>query len=174
MFSPAVDKAGNFRSYHTTSGIPANAIVQIRTTKGQALNPNTLGTSDWESSCPMAIPGNMPTIRITGRTEVPSLEIYHAALSPGKWTRTISSIQVFTEGHLDEQLSERKAPPPTGLSYAEFVGMRPRTMSQMFFRTEDGKINTDPPSTEKREKGKKKGKGRGESFSTKYIPVEDV
>ena len=51
---------------------------------------------------------------------MPSLEIYHAALSPAekrKWTRTIGSIHVFPEGHLDEQLRERalrKALPPLG------------------------------------------------------------
>ena len=76
---------------------------------------------------------------------MPSLEIYHAPLSPAdnlRWSRTIQSIQVFPEGHLDEQISERglrRAIPPTGISYAEFLGMRPRTMSQMFFRKE-GKI----------------------------------
>ena len=73
---------------------------------------------------------------------MPSLETYHAQLSPAensRWSRTLRMVQTFPEGHLDEQISERglrKALPPTGISYAEFVGMRPRTMSQMHFRKE--------------------------------------
>ena len=96
---------------------------------------------------------------------------------------------MFPEGHLDEQISERglrQAIPPTGLSYAEFVGMRPRTMSQMFFRTEEGKISIyrddktpdslespHPEKGEKGEKGKKKGKGKGK-LPIHLIPIRDV
>ena len=47
-FSLAMDKNGNERGFYITSGIPANAIVQIRTSLGQCLNHNTLGTNSWE------------------------------------------------------------------------------------------------------------------------------
>ena len=46
LFSPAVDIAGNPRGYDITSGIAANAIVQIKTGNGQIINPNSLGTVD--------------------------------------------------------------------------------------------------------------------------------
>ena len=42
-FSPAVNTAGNPRGNYITSGIPANAIVQIKTGNGQIINPNSLG-----------------------------------------------------------------------------------------------------------------------------------
>ena len=68
---------------------------------------------------------------------------------------------------VDEQISERglrKGLPPTGISYAEFVGMRPRTMSQLPFR-KDGKLTIirddrqeHYPEPEKGEKGGKKGR----------------
>ena len=142
VFSPAVSKSGESRGNYVTSGIPASAIVQIKTGNGQVVDPNTLGTAVWNSRGPSDVPNNMPTIKVTGRAEMPSLEIYHAQLSPAensRWPRTLRDVQTFPEGHLDEQISERglrKALPPTGISYAEFVGMRPRTMSQMHFRKE--------------------------------------
>ena len=145
VFSPAVNREGIPRGNYVTSGIPANAIVQIKTGNGQVVNPNTLGTATWHSDGPRDVPNNMPTIKVTGRAEMPSLEIHHAQLSPSensRWSRTLREVQTFPEGHLDEQISERglrKAIPPTGISYAEFVGMRPRTMSQMLFRKE-GKL----------------------------------
>ena len=115
---------------------------------------------------------------------MPSLEIYHAQLSKAedsRWSRTLRQVQTFPEGHLDEQISERglrRAIPPTGISYAEFVGMRPRTMSQMHFRKEgrivilrdDKKI--EYPELEKGEK-KKKGKGKGR-LPLHLINIKDV
>ena len=83
-FSPAVNTAGNPRGSYVTSGIPANAIVQIKTGNGQIINPNTLGTAVWDSKGPSDVPSNMPTIKVTGRAEMPSLEIYHAQLSPSR------------------------------------------------------------------------------------------
>ena len=186
-FSPAINKAGNPRGSYVTSGIPANAIVQIKTGNGQVINPNSLGTAVWDSKGPSDVPNNMPTIKVTGRAEMPSLEIYHAQLSPhenSRWSRTLRDVQTFPEGHLDEQLSERglkKAIPPTGISYAEFVGMRPRTMSQMPFRKE-GKLiiirddrRDNYPELEKGEKGdkKKKGKGKGK-LPLALINIKDV
>ena len=174
VFSAAVNKAGQPRGQYVTSGIPANAIVQIRTGNGQVLNPNTLGMSEWHSSAPVDVQSNTPTIKVTGRAEMPSLEIYHAQLSKaeqGRWSRTLRQVQTFPEGHLDEQIGERglrKAIPPTGISYAEFVGMRPRTMSQMHFRKEGRLVilrddkRIEFPELEKGEK-KKKGKGKGKT-----------
>ena len=110
VFSPAVSKTGASRGEYVTSGIPANAIVQIKTGNGQVINPNTLGTAVWHSKGPSDVPNNMPTIRVTGRAEMPSLEIYHAQLSPAensRWSRTLRAVQTFPEGHLDEQISER-------------------------------------------------------------------
>ena len=184
VFSPAVSKSGDIRGNYVTSGIPANAIVQIKTGNGQVVNPNTLGTSLWTSKGPSDVPNNMPTIKVTGRAEMPSLEIYHAQLSPAensRWSRTLRAVQTFPEGHLDEQISERglrKAIPPTGISYAEFVGMRPRTMSQMQFRKE-GKLviireerRHEYPQSEKGDK-KKKGRGKGKLPLTS-INIKDV
>ena len=95
--------------------------------------------------------------------------------------KNTSNCPTFPEGHLDEQIGERglrKAIPPTGISYAEFVGMRPRTMSQMHFRKEgrivifrdDKKI--DYPELEKGEK-KKKGKGKGK-LPLNLINIKDI
>ena len=52
VFSPAVNKQGNPRGSYVTSGIPANAIVQIKTGNGQVINPNSLGTAVWDSNGP--------------------------------------------------------------------------------------------------------------------------
>ena len=71
VFSPAVNKAGDPRGNYVTSGIPANAIVQIKTGNGQVINPNTLGTAEWHSNGPSEVPDNMPTIKVTGRAEMP-------------------------------------------------------------------------------------------------------
>ena len=190
VFSPAVNFAGNPRGYYVTSGIPANAIVQIKTGNGQIINPNSLGTAVWDSKGPSDVPSNMPTIKVTGRAEMPSLEIYHAQLSPNensRWSRRLRDVQTFPDGHLDEQISERglrKAIPPTGISYAEFVGMRPRTMSQMPFRKEgkltiirDDRKDTypDPEKGEKGERGDKKKKGKGKGRLPLYmISIKDV
>ena len=154
--------------------IEANAIVQIKTGNGQVINPNSLGTPIWDSKGPSDVPNNAPTIKVTGRAEMPSLEIYHAQLSPhenSRWSRRLRDVQTFPEGHLDEQISERglrKAIPPTGISYAEFVGMRPRTMSQMPFRKE-GRLTIirddrqdHYPEPERGEKGEKGGRKRKE------------
>ena len=121
---------------------------------------------------------------------MPSLEIYHAQLSPhenSRWSRRLRDVQTFPEGHLDEQISERglrKAIPPTGISYAEFVGMRPRTMSQLPFRKE-GRLTIirddrqdhypEPEKGEKGERGgrKKKGKGKGR-LPLQMINIKDV
>ena len=98
-----------------------------------------------------------------------------------RWSRRLRDVQTFPEGHLDEQISERglkKAIPPTGISYAEFVGMRPRTMSQMPFRKE-GKLTiirddrkdtyTEPEKGEKGERGDKKKKGKGKGKLPLYM-----
>ena len=67
-----------------------------------------------------------PTLRITGRAEMPSLEIYHESLSNLElkvWNRSISDAQQFSEDHMDASLSDRaltKGLPPTNLSYAGF------------------------------------------------------
>ena len=175
VFSPAVNASGIERGSYVTSGIPANAIVQIKTGNGQVINPNSLGTPIWDSKGPSDVPNNA------------SLEIYHAQLSPhenSRWSRRLRDVQTFPEGHLDEQISERglrKGLPPTGISYAEFVGMRPRTLSQMPFRKE-GKLTIirddrqeHYPEPEKGEKGgrKKKGKGKGR-LPLQMVSIKDV
>ena len=48
-----------------TSGIPANAIVQIRTHYGQCVNHNSLGTGTWDYLTGRPTLPNDPTIRIT-------------------------------------------------------------------------------------------------------------
>ena len=98
VFSPAVDKAGKPRGNYVTSGIPANAIIQIRTGNGQVLNPNTLGTAEWHSRGPVDVPSNMPTTKVSGRAEMPSLEVYHSQLSlaeDSRWSRTLRSVQTL-------------------------------------------------------------------------------
>ena len=65
---------------------------------------------------------------------MPSLEIYHEDLSRQElrvWNHPIAEAQQFSEDHMDEYLSDRgltKGLPPTNLSYAEFVGMRVKTL----------------------------------------------
>ena len=72
-----------------------------------------------------------PTLRITGRAEMPSLEIYHEDLSRQElkvWNHPVAEAQQFSEDHMDELLSDRglnTGLPPTNLSYAEFVELSP-------------------------------------------------
>ena len=80
-FSLAVDKAKEIRGNYVTSGIPANAIVQIRTSVGQCVDHNSLGTDKWDHMKGQEVQPNDPTLKITGRAEMPSLEIYHEDLS---------------------------------------------------------------------------------------------
>ena len=117
-FSPAVDLQNDERGFYViTSGIPATAIVQIRTNLGQCVNHNTLGTNNWEY--------------LTGRPALPiiSLEIYHEDLASQElkvWNHPVAEAQQFSEDYMDDSLSNgalTKVLPPTNLSYAEFVGM---------------------------------------------------
>ena len=130
-----------------TSGIPANAIAQSRTNIGQCVNHNSLGTGTWDYLTGRQVNPNDPTIRITGRSEMPSLEIYHEDLSRQElrvWNHPIAEAQQFSEDHMDEHLSDRGLStglPPTNLSYAEFVGMRVRTLS--FFSLKNDKKEYD-------------------------------
>ena len=141
-FSPAVDLQNDERGYYVTSGIPANAIVQIRTSLGQCVNHNTLGTNNWEYLSGRAVSPADPTIRITGRSEMPSLEIYHEDLSRQElkvWNHPVAEAQQFSEDYMDDSLSNRaltKGLPPTNLSYAEFVGMRVKTLSFLSIKNE--------------------------------------
>ena len=141
-FSVAVDKEKEIRGSYVTSGIPANAIVQIRTSIGQCVNHNSLGTSDWEYLSGREVHPTDPTIRISGRSEMPSLEIYHEDLSSQElkvWNHSIIDAQQFSEDYMDELLSDRaldKGLPPTNLSYVEFVGMRVKTLSFLSFKNE--------------------------------------
>ena len=83
-----------------------------------------------------------PTIRKSGRSEMPSLETYHEDLSPQElkvWNHHVIDAQQFSEDYMDEMLSNRaldKGLPPTNLSYAEFVGMRVKTLSFLSFKNE--------------------------------------
>ena len=135
-------KEKEIRGHYVTSGIPANAIVQIRTSLGQCVNHNSLGTSNWDYMSGREVHPTDPTIRISGRSEMPSLEIYHEDLSPQElrvWNHSIIDAQQFSEDHMDEMLSNRaldKGLPPTNLSYAEFVGMRVKTLSFLSFKNE--------------------------------------
>ena len=141
-FSTAVDKEKEIRGSYVTSGIPANAIVQIRTHLGQCVNHNSLGTGTWEYLSGREVLPEDPTIRITGRSEMPSLEIYHEDLSPQElrvWNHSIIDAQQFSEDYMDDLLSDRalnKGLPPTNLSYAEFVGMRVKTLSFLSFKND--------------------------------------
>ena len=141
-FSIAVDKEKEIRGNYVTSGIPANAIVQIRTNLGQCVNHISLGTSTWEYLSGREAHPADPTVRISGRAEMPSLEIYHEDPSPQElrvWNHSIIDAQQFSEDYMDELLSDRalnKGLPPTNLSYAEFVGMRVKTLSFLSFKNE--------------------------------------
>ena len=177
LFSPAVNTCRKSASEVVMSPpeFQPMQLCRLRLAMAKLLIPKqSLGTSIWDSKGPSDVPNNAPTIKVTGRAEMPSLEIYHAQVSPyenSRWSRRLRDVQTFPEGHLDEQISERglrKAIPPTGISYAEFVGMRPRTMSQMPFRKE-GKLTIirddrqdhypDPEKGEKGERGGRKKKG---------------
>ena len=144
---------------------------------------------------------------------MPSLEIYHEELSPQElkvWNHSIMDAQQFSEDHMDELLSERALEkglprlPPTNLSYAEFVGMRVKTLSFLSFKNEQKEYNIFLPGktpevllgTERDRgsdsddegitvKGKGRGKGRGSDkakgkgkgkgkFNLTQVPVEDI
>ena len=189
-FSVAVDKEKEIRGSYVTSGIPANAIVQIRTNLGQCVNHNSLGNSTWEYLSGREVHPTDPTVRISGRAEMPSLEVYHEDLSPQElkvWNHPIIEAQQFSEDYMDELLSERaltKGLPPTNLSYAEFVGMRVKTLSFLSFKNEqkeydiflpgrtpnvlleiEGGRGSDSDDEAILVKGKGKGKGRGRDKS---------
>ena len=187
-FSLAVDKEKEIRGSYVTSGIPANAIVQIRTSLGQCVNHNTLGTSKWDHGTGRDLEPNDPTIRITGRAEMPSLEIYHEDLSKQElkvWNHSIIDAQQFSEDYMGHLLSNRaltRGLPPTNLSYAEFVGMRVKTLSILSFKNDQKEYNifmpdktpnvlrdeeegkgsdSDDEAVQVKTKGKDKGKGKG-------------
>ena len=130
------------RGYYVTSGIPANAIVQIRTSLGQYVNHNSLGTMNREYFSGRSADPSDPTLRITGRAEMPSLEIYHEDLSRQElqvWNRPVAEAQHFSEDYMDDSMIDRalsKGLPPTNISYAEFVGTRVKTLSYMSFKNE--------------------------------------
>ena len=134
-----------------TSGIPANAIVQIRTNLGQCVNHNSLGMNTWDYLTGREVHPSDPTVRISGRAEMPSLEIYHEDLSPQElkvWNHSILDAQQFSESYMDEMLSNRaldKGLPPTNLSDAEFVGMRVKTLSFLSFKNEQKEYNISLP-----------------------------
>ena len=82
--------------------------------------------------------------------------------------------QRFNDDHLDDKLSNRaltKGLPPTNISYAEFVGMRVRTMSYMSFKSEQGEYDVFLPG---RTPGilLNKGKGRGSDSDDESIPIK--
>ena len=150
-FSLAVDKEKEIRGSYVTSGIPANAIVQIRTSVGQCVDHNSLGTSKWDHMTGRDVEPTDPTLRITGRAEMPSLEIYHEDLSKQElkvWNHSIIDAQHFSEDYMDHLLSDRaltRGLPPTNLSYAEFVGMRVKTLSILSFKNEQKEYNVFMP-----------------------------
>ena len=187
-FSVAVDKEKEIRGSYVTSGIPANAIVQIRTSLGQCVDHNTLGTSHWDHGTGRDVEPTDPTIKITGREEMPSLEIYHEDLSKQElkvWNHSIIDAQQFSEDHMDHLLSDRaltRGLPPTNLSYAEFVGVRVKTLSILSFKNDQKEYNifmpdktpnvlwdeeegkgsdSDDEAIQVMPKGKNKGKGKG-------------
>ena len=165
-FSLAVDKAKEIRGSYVTSGIPANAIVQIRTSVGQCVDHNSLGTDKWDHMTGREVEPNDPTLRITGRSEMPSLEIYHEDLSKQElkvWNHSIADAQQFSEDHMDHLLSDRaltRGLPPTNLSYAEFVGMRVKTLSILSFKNDQKEYNVFmPDKTPNVLLGEEEGKG---------------
>ena len=176
-FSSAVDLQNDERGHYVTSGIPANAIVQIRTNLGQCVNHNTLGTSTWEYLSGRPVSPINPTLRITGRAEMPSLEIYHEDLSRQElrvWNRPVAEAQQFSEDHMDEHLSDRALNtglPPTNLSYAEFVGMRVRTLSFFSLKNDQKEYDIFMPGLTP-DILQETGKGRGSDSDDEGIPVK--
>ena len=151
-----------------------------------------------------------PTLRITGRSEMPSLEIFHEDLSKQElrvWNHSIIDAQQFSEDHMDHLLSDRaltKGLPPTNLSYAEFVGMRVKTLSILSFKNDQKEYNVFMPDKTPnalleadegrgsdsddeaipakakgrgRGRGRDKPKGRGKGrgkFNPTLVPPEDI
>ena len=209
-FSTAVDKEKEIRGSYVTSGIPANAIVQIRTSIGECVNHNSLGTNNWDYLSGREVYPTDPTVRISGRSEMPSLEIYHEDLSRQElkvWNHSIIDAQQFSDDYMDELLSDRalsRGLPPTNLSYAEFVGMRVKTLSILSFKNDQreydvflpdrtpgalldtdegrGSDSDDEAITVKakgrgRGRGRDKPKGRGKGrgkFNPTLVPPEDI
>ena len=75
-FSTAVDKEKEIRGSYVTSGIPANAIVQIRTSVGQCVNHNSLGTDSWDFLTGREVDPGAPTLRIS-ETRIEGMESFH-------------------------------------------------------------------------------------------------
>ena len=99
------------------------------------------------------------------------------------WNHSIIDAQQFSEDHMDHSLSDRaltRGLPPTNLSYAEFVGMRVKTLSILSFKNDQKEYNvfmpdktpnvllgdeegkgsdSDDESIQVKPKGKEKGKG---------------
>ena len=209
-FSLAVDKQKEIRGSYVTSGIPANAIVQIRTSVGQCVNHNSLGTNQWDYMTGREVHPSDPTLRISGRAEMPSLEIYHEDLSQQElkvWNHSIIDAQQFSEDYMDHLLSDRaltKGLPPTNLSYAEFVGMRVKTLSILSFKDDQKEYNvflpdrtpnvlldvnegkgsdSDDEAIHVKPKGRGKGRGRDRlkgkgkgrgKFNPTLVPPEDI
>ena len=176
-FSPAVDLQNDERGHYATSGIPANAIVQIRTSLGQCVNHNTIGTNNWEYLSGRAVSPFDPTIRISGRSEMPSLEIYHEDLSKQElkvWNHPVAQAQQFSEDHMDDSLSNRaltKGLPPANLSYAEFVGMRVKTLSFSSVKNDQKEYDVFLPGMMP-DVLQEPGKGRGSDSYDEGIPVK--
>ena len=118
-----------------------------------------------------------PTIRITGRSEMPSLEIYHEDLSMQElkvWNHPVAEAQQFSEDYRDNSLSNRaltKGLPPTNLSYAEFVGMRVKTLSFLSIKNEQKEYDVFLPGRTP-DVLLETGKGRGSDSDDEGIPVK--
>ena len=141
---------------------------------------------------------------------MPSLEIYHEDLSKQElkvWNHSIIDAQQFSEDYMDHLLSNRaltKGLPSTNLSYAEFVGMRVKTLSILSFKndqkeynvflpdktpnvlleTEEGRgSDSDDEAILVKPKGRGKGRGRDKpkgrgkgrgKFNPTLVPPEDI
>ena len=113
----------------------------------------------------------------------------------------------FSEDHMDHLLSDRaltQGLPPTNLSYAEFVGMRVKTLSILSFKNDQKEYNvflpdktpnvlleanegrgsdSDDEAILVKPKGKGKGRGRDKpkgrgkgrgKFNPTHVPPEDI
>ena len=106
-----------------------------------------------------------------------SLEIYHEDLSRQElkvWNHPVAEAQQFSEDHMDEHLSDRGLStglPPTNLSYAEFVGMRVRTLSFFSLKNDQKEYDVFMPGMTP-DVLQETGKGRGSDSDDEAIPVK--
>ena len=181
VFSPHFSSSGVERGYYVTSGIPINAIFEIENSTGSAMVPASLCSSKWHTCGTSDV---QRFIKIQGKPEVPTLEKYHASLSPEEYESRnlmVKNVQSFHWNHQEAAYSTRGLTvrlPKEKLTYTEFESYR--LVAKSFLKVTDdagnlivlkgqddvSQVSSDAESSTSGRKGKK-GKGKGKSKKDK-------